>query len=96
MNILFDLVSTQSTINGGGEYVKTVFLALVSRISKHHLSAKIFAMYNSKDKMAFDDLQLKDINKFENVVLVDVNNKSIPQLVEKLRIDVFFIGIAQK
>ena len=96
MNILFDLVSTQSTINGGGEYVKTVFLALVSRISKHHLSAKIFAMYNSKDKMAFDDLQLKDINEFENVVLVDVNNKSIPQLVEKLRIDVFFIGIAQK
>lgn len=53
-------------------------------------------MYNSKDKMAFDDLQLKDINEFENVVLVDVNNKSIPQLVEKLRIDVFFIGIAQK
>lgn len=96
MNILFDLVSTQTTINGGGEYVKTVFLALVNKINEQHLPVKVFAMYNSKDKMAFDDLHLEDINKLENVELVDVNNKSIAQLTEELRIDVFFIGIAQK
>ena len=96
MNILFDLVSTQSTINGGGEYVKTVFLALVNKVNEQRLPVKVFAMYNSNDKMAFDDLQLEDINKLENVELVDVNNKSIAQLTEELRIDVFFIGVAQK
>ena len=37
MNILFDLVSTQGTINGGGEYVKTVFLALMDRIMREQL-----------------------------------------------------------
>ena len=58
MNILFDLVSTQTTINGGGEYVKTVFLALVNKINEQHLPVKVFFFFFSKDKMAFDDLHL--------------------------------------
>lgn len=95
-NVLFDLVSTQSTINGGGEYVKTVFLALVDRIQKDKLDAKIYAMYNSNEKMAFDDLQIEHIEKLNHVELVDVSNKNIPKVVEELKIDVFFIGIAQK
>ena len=95
-NILFDLISTQGTINGGGEYVKTVFLALVDRIVKDKLDAKIYAMYSSNDKMAFNDLQIEHIKKLNHVELVDVSNKDIPKVVEELKIDVFFIGIAQK
>lgn len=96
MNILFDLVSTQGTINGGGEYVKTVFLALMDKIEHEQLPVSVFAMYNSADNMAFDDLQIEDIKRFGQVRLVDVGGKSIPQLAEELKIDVFFIGIAQK
>lgn len=95
-NILFDLVSTQGTINGGGEYVKTVFLSLVNRITKDELDAKIYAMYSSKDKMAFDDLLIERIEKLDHVELVDVANREIPKVAEELNIDVFFIGIAQK
>ena len=95
-NILFDLVSTQGTINGGGEYVKTVFLSLVNRITKDGLDAKIYAMYSSKDKMAFDDLLIERIEKLDHVELVDVANREIPKVAEELNIDVFFIGIAQK
>lgn len=96
MNILFDLVSTQGTINGGGEYVKTVFLALMDRIMREQLPNVVFAMYNSADKMAFDDLQIEDVTRFEQVKLVDVAGKSVPLLAEELKIDIFFIGIAQK
>ena len=96
MNILFDLVSTQGTINGGGEYVKTVFLALMDRIMREQLPNVVFAMYNSADKMAFDALQIEDVTRFEQVKLVDVAGKSVPLLAEELKIDIFFIGIAQK
>lgn len=96
MKILFDLISVQDTINGGGEYVKTVFLALVDRIQRDELQTEVFAIYKSTHKMAFDDLQIDDIEKMRNVILVDVEEKAIPKLVEELSIDVFFIGIAQK
>lgn len=96
MNILFDLFSTQGTINGGGEYVKTVFLALMEKVKLEQLQVNVFAMYDSTAKMAFDGLQLEDIVKLDNVKMVDVVGRSIPQLTKDLKIDVFFIGIAQK
>ena len=96
MRILFDLISVQDTINGGGEYVKTVFFALVDRIQREKLQAEVYAIYKSTHKMAFDDFQIEDIEKMPNVTLVNVEKKAIPTLAEDLNIDVFFIGIAQK
>lgn len=96
MKILFDLISVQDTINGGGEYVKTVFLTLVDRIRQDELQADVYAIYKPTHKMAFDDLQIEDIEKMPNVTLVNVEERTIPALVKELNIDVFFIGIAQK
>lgn len=96
MKILFDLISVQDTINGGGEYVKTVFLALMDRIQVENLPVEVYAIYNATHKMAFDDLQVKDITEIPHVTMVDVNAKDIPTIAEELKVDVFFVGIAQK
>lgn len=94
MNILFDLISTQDFINGGGEYTKTVFLKLLSSIRGTDI--KVFALYDSYRKFAFDDFQKKDIEGISNVELIDRQERPIADIIKEKSISKFFIGIGQK
>lgn len=94
MNILFDLISTQDFVNGGGEYTKTVFLRLCEKNAGSN--NQVFGFFDSKRRFAFDDFQKNQIENLSNVTLVDINGTSINELVRRYHIDKVFIGIAQK
>ena len=94
INILFDLLSTQSVklvkYNGGAEYTKQIFLALLLHAK---MDCKIYGIFNSAVSLDDDIVQKCKENMIE---LIDVCNSNIEKLVIEKEIDLFFIGIAQR
>jgi glycosyltransferase involved in cell wall biosynthesis len=94
INILFDLLSTQTVssakYNGGAEYTKQIFLALLSHAK---MDCKIYGIFNSAVSLSDEIVQKCKDNMVE---LIDVRNSNIEKLVIEKGIDLFFIGIAQR
>lgn len=94
INILFDLLSTQPfglvKYNGGAEYTKQIFLALLLNAK---IDCKIYGIFNSAISLDDDIVQKCEENMVE---LIDVCNCNIEKLVAEKEIHLFFIGIAQR
>lgn len=93
MNILFDFISMQGRVTGGGVYTKIVLNELYDK-KRAHENIQIFGLFDSQktigvsDSICFNTCFDKkiDINKFE----------SIKDIVKRNDISVFFIGILQR
>lgn len=88
MKILYDLVSIQQYISGGGEYVKRVLQELYLRGE-----CDIIGVYDSQLSFIGNDFEVycRICNK-----IVDIHTSSLKKIVEKESVDVFFIGIVQR
>ncbi len=94
INILFDLLSTQHCgsveYNGGAEYTKHIFFALLLHVK---MDCKVYGIFNSSIGLDDDVVQKCKENMVE---LIDVCNSNIEKFVIEKKIHLFFIGIAQR
>lgn len=96
MNLLFDFITIRSK-TGAGEYVRTVFFALVNQIKRNsQQNIKIYALYDSSFGIAYDDLTKEASSKWNiNIEYIDLNHNNICEIVREYQINRFFIGCAQ-
>lgn len=89
MYILFDLISVQGCVNGGGEYTKRIFREL-----SNHTNVNLVGLYDSINKFIGEE---REYYKQKCERMVDINEyDSIAFIINKYRIDTFFIGILQR
>ena len=94
MIILFDIISTQGSINGGAEYVQRVLVSLLENMAK---ADTVYCLYDSKLRIVYKNLLPEVLSNDNNVKCLDINNyNSIGDVVKKYSIDVFYIGIANR
>lgn len=94
MNILFDLISTQKVINGGAEYTIKIFKSLIERCINS--DNEIIALYDSRIKIAYNQVSPDFVEKNLNIRCVDISNDLLSNIIQTYNIDVFFIGIGQR
>lgn len=85
--ILFDIISLQEFHNGGEEYVRIV-LEYLQKNDK----IEIIGLYDSKLKFLDNDFH----NLSSAYKLIDIQKKSIGDIIKEESIDTFFIGIGQR
>jgi len=93
--ILFDLISTQGTINGGAEFTVKILYTILER----HDPAKheIIFLFDSKIPAPYDIAMPEFLQKNYKCTCVDIaGNKSISNIITEYNIDLFFIGIGQR
>lgn len=94
MNILFDLVSTQGSVNGGAEYVVRVFLELIQE--NRNSNNSIIAVYDSSIPFIYNQVSPQVLLDNFNIKSFDLKNERIENIISSCRVDSFFIGIAQR
>lgn len=95
MKILFELLTPQSFIGGGAEYVRKVFYTLLDHISNNNIDVNVVALIDSSiGKYAYQDLTSESLSK-KGVEVADLNGRNINNIIEQLQIDRFFFGCAQ-
>lgn len=95
MRVLFDFVTTQPSIGGAAEYVRSVYYSLISFKKSSHYNIDIIGAYNSSiGRFAYDDLTPRALET-ECSALVDVGKQSLFEIIQEQRIDKVFIGMAQ-
>lgn len=93
MNILYDFV-TLGLKTGAGEYARRVFFELLDRIERQKQDTHVYALIDSKQPVVYDDMQEKVLNK-RNIKFVDIQESSFHNLIERYKIDRFFIACSQ-
>lgn len=93
MNILFEFL-TVSVKTGAGEYHRRVFFKLLDKIQQS-TDTKIYALYDSTQGIAYEDLRPETLVLHRNVNFVDCANKPIDKIIQELNISVFFIACSQ-
>jgi glycosyltransferase involved in cell wall biosynthesis len=96
MRILFDLITPSSFVGGAGEYIRTVFFALVDAVKSNKSGhTEIVGIYDSSiGRFAYEDLSPSSLQKM-NISTVDVAGKTFGQVIKENCIDKVFIGAAQ-
>ncbi len=92
MNLLVELL-TAHVKTGAGEYLRRVLFELLQCV-KHEQSSdiKIYALYDSVEGIAYDDLSEKILGKEWNITYIDCHERSITEIVNCYKIDRFFIA----
>lgn len=88
MNILIDFL-TFSSKTGAGEYQRRVVLELLKRVEAKPGDVTLYALYDSKKGIAYDDLS---VGKVKLLTYIDCCNDRIDDIVMKYDIDRFYIG----
>lgn len=94
MNILFDLISTQGSINGGAEYTKRVFFELLKYRDVYKYN--VFCIWDSKQRVVYEELKPNYLEYEYGICCIDLNVINLKDIVFQFRINRFFIGIAQR
>ena len=94
MNILLDFITVQWR-TGAGEYHRRVVHTLMQTIQKNNANIKLFALYDSHNGIAYEDLQIDELNKIYPISLVDIREKDLLSVVRDNLIDKFFIACGQ-
>lgn len=95
MNILLDFLTIKWK-NGGGEYTRRVYFELLNRLAKtHNESIHLFALWDSSEGVAYEDMQEGVMNWPVEMSFVDIHNRQLPQIIKENRIDRFFIAMSQ-
>ena len=95
-NILFDIISAQGYVNGGGEYVNKVFTSLLERLKQNSSPYTIYCLYDSKLRFVYPESTPDALKKLPYVEFVDIQNHSLERIISEKNISTFFIGIAQR
>lgn len=95
-NILFDIISAQGYVNGGGEYVNKVFTSLLERLKLNSSPYTIYCLYDSKLRFVYPESTPDALKKLPYVEFVDIQNHSLERIISEKNISTFFIGIAQR
>ena len=94
-HILFDLISTQGSQNGGAEFCLTILQEIIQKytLESHHL---VF-LYDSNLPIVYELASPEYLEKEFKFTCVDLaNENSISKIISTYHIDVFFVGIGQK
>lgn len=96
MNILFDLIPTQTEkIGGVSEYIRSVFIAFKKYIKENHIPITIYAFFDDTiGKCFYKDLNSKELLD-DNVVVISSRKRDLGKIVEDYDIDKIFIGALQ-
>ena len=92
MKILFDVISTQGSRNGGAEYVLKVFSELLTNASDN---IEIICLYDSQKSFPYCETSPQTLSE-RKLKSIDIKNQQLYQLISDLEIDLLFIGIAQR
>ncbi len=91
MNLLYDFICI-SRKHGASEYIRRIFFELWGKIQKEQLSVNIFALYDSRYPIAYEDMRENCFNG--KITFVDAT-AGIDILCKENKIDRLFIGCAQ-
>ncbi len=95
MNILLDFITFQLR-TGAVEYARRVMIELLERCGNGAVGEhRLFAVWDSSKGIAYDDMQVEKIAVKYGVVFSDCHETDIKTIVQKNRIDRFFIACGQ-
>lgn len=94
MNILLDFLTVRWK-NGGGEWTRRVYFGLFDHLNAHANAVQLYALWDSSDGVAYEDMQESVLNQRVPITFVDVCGRTIPDIVVEYRIDRFFIAMSQ-
>lgn len=95
MRILLDFYTTQFFIGGAGEYIRRIFYTLLEEPEVKNGSIELYGLIDtSQNKFAYADLAPEALQK-KGVIIADCKNEKLSGLVQRLKIDTFFIGAGQ-
>lgn len=93
MNLLFDLIATQPSVDGkyhgGGKYAKIVFLKLVEKLTNN----KKINLYVLIDNTKFIEQEIIDIISKKHINLIDINHLSIDNIIKSYNIERFYTAL---
>ena len=94
MNVLLDFITVQWR-TGAGEYQRRVVHSLIQRCNEESAKVKLFALYDSHYGVAYDDLQVDELNKIYPILFMDIRETSLTSIIQNNKIDKFFIACGQ-
>lgn len=96
MNLLFDLIPTQTkNVGGVSEYIRSVFIALKKYIKENHIPITIYAFFDGfLGECFYEDLKSKELVE-DNVITISSKERDLEKIVEEYKIDKVFVGALQ-
>ena len=96
MNLLFDLIPTQTkNIGGSSEYIRSVFIGLKRYIKENNIPVNIYAFLDDfMGECCYEDLKSKELID-DNVVVIHSKERDLEKIVEEYKIDKVFVGTLQ-
>ena len=95
-NILIEFLTANGRY-GAGEYHRRVVLEILKKIKEENLCyIKIFALFDSKVSISFEDMRIDTLGKTYDVDYIDLQKHSIPDVIIQYNIDTFFIACSQR
>ena len=96
MNLLIDFLTANGRY-GAGEYLRRVFFSLVEKIQRDNIeNVHLYALYDSKKEISFEDLQEKNLKKIIDITFIDLQKTSLLCAIKKYQITLFFIACGQR
>lgn len=97
MNVLFDIISAQASYyNGASEYTRKLFNTFRDRISKTP-NMNLFTIYDSRFPILFNEMTISELEKDKRIGVIDIAKfKSVQEVVNKYKIDILYICLAQR
>lgn len=93
MKVLLDYI-TFKWQTGAGEYARRIYHALQQKIAAENLDVQMFALYDSSEGIAYEDMQASN-NGVKCIEYLDIHQRPLTQLIEEKGVDVFFVACAQ-
>lgn len=96
MNLLIDFLTANGRY-GAGEYLRRVFFSLIAKIQNNNIeNIHLYALYDSKKEISFEDLQENSLKKQIDITFIDLQKISLLHAIEKYQISRFFIACGQR
>lgn len=96
MNLLIEFLTANGRY-GAGEYLHRIFFSLVEKIQCDNLkNIHLYALYDSKKEISFEDLQESSLKKIINITFIDLQKIGLLHAIKKYQITHFFIACGQR
>ena len=93
--ILFDLISTQGSINGGAEFTFKILQTVLQRLNKE--THDLIFLFDSTIPFFYEKTKPIYLQNNYSYTCVDIRNtKSISTIIDHYKVNTFFIGIGQR
>lgn len=93
--ILFDLISTQGSINGGAEFTVKILKTTLQRFNNE--SHELIFLFDSRIPFFYESSNPINLQKNFSCTCVDIaKNNSISNIIDDYKVNVFFVGIGQR